>query len=249
MKTQTPNRPGYADPEVLHCAARLLAPEVAGALDVPLDDELIEDLAKAWDQEGYQFARRLERTTGITPDADLVETLDASSLHRWTAHRMYCAAWVRDDQITTNLEVGDKVRVLDHELGLDSHPRFESHWIGEVTSIDQIHAEATVYLPAVGHVRSGLGSHGRILPWEQLQRLEKPVLAFNLATSAELFFSGDVSPKWAAAYGYCEESDRLSWLFSKREAGEIDSALAELPIQVGERSVNCGDWAAMVESA
>lgn len=66
---------------------------------------------------------------------------------------------------------------------------------------------------------------------------------YNLADDRELQFDPDTDPTWGVAYAYCEESNRLDWLFDNLYAYTLAAAYAQLPIVIGMTSVACGNWA------
>ena len=66
--------------------------------------------------------------------------------------------------------------------------------------------------------------------------------AISLISDSEMTFDSDTTPEWALAYAYCEETNRLSWLF--HSCRENDGEWQKLPFQYGKHSVNLGDWAA-----
>ena len=67
------------------------------------------------------------------------------------------------------------------------------------------------------------------------------VTVYNLASEVSMTFY-DVDLKWAVVYAYCEENNRLSWLFSHRDKCTLDQAYKALPITQGSKTVCCGDW-------
>lgn len=69
---------------------------------------------------------------------------------------------------------------------------------------------------------------------------------FNLSTGAEVYFDEHTTPEWACAYGYCEENNLMSALFSAAQDLRFEEFKATLPFTYGQRSVACGDWAVFI---
>lgn len=69
--------------------------------------------------------------------------------------------------------------------------------------------------------------------------------AFNLSTGEELHFGAEVSPKWAVAYGYCREHNRMSELFHALHDSTFDVFFEKHSPTYGKHSVCVGDWAAL----
>lgn len=96
-----PPRPKMDDEVVVKESFRLLAKQVIrwGGQDDDIDEvaELLEDCK---DDNGYEFARNLERDHGFSPDADLVEILEGyfGCLH--SAHRAAVAKWREVNQVS-----------------------------------------------------------------------------------------------------------------------------------------------------
>ena len=59
----------------------------------------------------------------------------------------------------------------------------------------------------------------------------------------EFEFHDKCDPRWAVAYAHCDETGRLSWLFSMAQAGLDEEAYRILGVAEGSRPVACGDWA------
>lgn len=68
---------------------------------------------------------------------------------------------------------------------------------------------------------------------------------YNLATGIEMDFDSKTASVWAVAYGYCEENNLMSWLFSHAHNNTLEEAYKKLPITIGKHSIACGDWAAV----
>lgn len=73
------------------------------------------------------------------------------------------------------------------------------------------------------------------------------ITAYNLATGEELIFDAATAPEWACAYGYCQEHNLMSWLFSMCHSKDMTRAYTALPFTFGKNSMACGDWAVRVK--
>ena len=69
---------------------------------------------------------------------------------------------------------------------------------------------------------------------------------FNLSNEQERFFDEHTTAEWACAYGYCEENNLLSALFSAAQDLRLPEFYKTLPFIYGKRSVACGNWATFI---
>ena len=69
------------------------------------------------------------------------------------------------------------------------------------------------------------------------------IKAINLSSNQELFFTDDISPIWALAYGYCTENNLMSWLFSNQS--DLNYIKQKLNIKTSKSglTMNCDNWA------
>lgn len=72
------------------------------------------------------------------------------------------------------------------------------------------------------------------------------IKAINILTDEELGFHESVDPRWTVAFGHCQETNKMSWLFSKREDGKLEEVYKQLGMYEGRRTIGCGDWAVLV---
>lgn len=75
----------------------------------------------------------------------------------------------------------------------------------------------------------------------------KPVKVFHALRNIQMEFTASVTAEWGVAYAFCEENNRLSELYSHRDAGTLAAMYAKLPMTYGKQSVACGDWMACVK--
>jgi hypothetical protein len=151
-------RPKHNDPAVIEEAVARVAPEVLLWMSPTTTTlpEVIEDLTEAirecWSGDAYTIARNLEERHHWTCDRELVEVLD--NLDTYGVHREMVEAWVKAVQPKAGKRVGHMVST--------------KHGDGEITSIDQQTAQYLVFIPSKGHVRRGIGTHGSLINFEDL---------------------------------------------------------------------------------
>ena len=155
-------RPSRTDVAILDAAIDEILPEIerwADGEDVSDARDILRRILGR-DGDAYVLAREFEHA-GWTPDFSFVEFLDdADSIYR----RVYADAirkWVASG-VKPRLTIGAHVTLPP---GLDASAD------GEVTAINP-DGTYTVFVPSFGHVREGLGIHGRIFTWEALERDE-----------------------------------------------------------------------------
>jgi hypothetical protein len=102
-------------------------------------------------------------------------------------------------------------------------------------------------------------SAGTIIPADRFAETELPkgvyteknlrpnfTTAINLMSEREVSFDEDSSSTWAVLYGYCEENNLLSQLFSKRKDGTWEEFYSD-KLRYGSKTINCGDWSAILK--
>ena len=158
--TMTPARPKRSDDSIISAAAKRLAIEVKQWLnDESTLEEIEADLVKAikYDSDGYDIARRLDGQ--YSPDAALVEILDNAGHYKSSAQTKAETEWVNANNITPPA-IGSKVSYKQH--GYDGKTIS-----GEVTE-NHKDGKSTIFCASLGHVKSGIGTHGHIVEWERL---------------------------------------------------------------------------------
>lgn len=162
-KLNVPRRPTMTSETVL----RATATEIA-ALIPDLGEDAISNLMDALRSEApffdaYKIARHLEQHHGWDCGMEVVEACETA----WaTAHehmRGELATWVSDNGIKPQKGLGTAVQVTTR--GPDGVLR---QYDGEIVSLDPVHANYTVMIPALGHVREGAGARGLVLAFEQV---------------------------------------------------------------------------------
>jgi len=72
----------------------------------------------------------------------------------------------------------------------------------------------------------------------------RSVIACNVKTGVKQYFDQYTAHEWAAAYGYCEEHNKLGSLFAAAQDGKLGTFYHTLPLQLENGKVSCGDWTA-----
>lgn len=157
-------RPQRSHPGVVALVADDLMPHIMGWLDNEEDeDEVREQLIDVLDdfRDGYDMAKRLEDDHCWESDSELVDILDGASFY--SHHKAAVMAWIRDNGIAPRFPEGQAVKVKQSKYDKEIRD-------GEITKVSE-DGNYIVMIPALGHVRSGLGTHGCVLTWEDVEAL------------------------------------------------------------------------------
>jgi hypothetical protein len=167
------NRPARYSEAIYQRAAEMLyerREDYGVEVDADDRDGAIEDIADALrtGSNGYDRAQHLDRH-GWFVDAQVVEWLDDDTTH--DAHREAVREWVKAEGILPSLGVGTLVR-------METHPSYRKTVTtdtveGEIREVYVDSAEYSIFVEAYGHVRKGTGTHGIILPYEAVQRIDE----------------------------------------------------------------------------
>lgn len=165
-------RPTDCDPEVIELALSKILPEVVrwcrSGGDNSQESEIADDLRDELGQhsDGYEFCRELERKHW-TCDRELVDILDNADLSGALSEME--RKWVTAYQVYPSQVIGNQII-----------------WEGSPAEITANHADGkyTICVPALGHVKSGLGTHGIIIPWE---RVDGKINMLGLTVTGPLF--------------------------------------------------------------
>lgn len=156
-------RPKRHDAAIRRQAAEALVPEIeewlGESISGPECEELVRTLSSCCGDDAYDIARELERG-GYTPDSSLVEVLDGFDTYR--IHADAVRLWIAETGATPKLSIGATVAI---PVKMAEH----NGVVGEIIAINERHGEYTVFCAALGHVREGLGTHGLIFPWEEIE--------------------------------------------------------------------------------
>ena len=167
MSENTNKRPTRRDKEVVAAAVDTIFPNIKIWLKqtdpaIPEDElqeareETQEVLADSFGSDGYALAKTLDDYHSWDADSGLVELMDDAGTALYSAHKKACEEWVKTSGLT-EIPIGTKVR----------HASQHKELVGEVVS-NYPSGSSSVYYEALGHVRSGLGTHGCIFNWEDL---------------------------------------------------------------------------------
>lgn len=120
--------------------------------------------------ESHAFERARELADqGFDINDDVMQTLlDGSFIDE--ALDALISEWVVKANVRPLRKLGDKVAVDRQGERLD----------GEVTGIDEKSAKYKIHVPALGHVKAGLGTHGLVIEFEKIHPLSRPVEDFEL---------------------------------------------------------------------
>lgn len=176
MKAMPEKRPSTLDKAVIADAVKgilddvlawLESDEGAGADErVEVERQLVDAAEYACD--GFDIAYRLKSHHYWTPDAELVEILDGFDLNLIRCRDRHITEWVKRNNITVDYAIGDLVKF--------KYPDQAKYTGGEVTRIDTDHAVVHVFCESLGHVRTGVGTYGRLIPVEMIERVDAPAV-------------------------------------------------------------------------
>lgn len=158
-------RPNGSHDSVKRLVADELMPQILDWLQGQEDDEdeVREQLIDVLEdhRDGYEMAKRLEDDYDWDCDSELVDILDGSNFYE---HRKAAVmAWIRDNGIMPRFAMGQEVKVKQSRYDKTIHD-------GEIRAVN-VDGTYTVMIPALGHVREGIGTHGSVLPWEDVEDL------------------------------------------------------------------------------
>jgi hypothetical protein len=159
--TVRPQRPKVTAPAVTRVAAEALLPALAEWNGGELSDEerasALRLLPGMVYLDTYEMAREFERD-GWNADSGLVDALDGWDFLLRRAHLAAVREWISANDVRPRLAVGAVVNV----------PR-DPGVTGEIARVDEHEGAYLVRIDAHGHVREGLGTHGRIFAWEEVE--------------------------------------------------------------------------------
>lgn len=166
-------RPLLTDPEVIELAVQKILPAVVrwcrSGGDSSQESEIADDLREeiGIHQDGYEFCRELERAKHWTCDRELVDILDGADLS--SALREMEKRWVAAYRVYPGQLPGNYVT-----------------WKGHPAEIlgSKADGKYSVHVPALGHVKEGVGTHSEIVAWE---RIDGKVNMLGLTVTGPLF--------------------------------------------------------------
>ena len=156
-------RPGYSAPEVFISVVDRLMPEIMrwGKFEEHEAESVAEQVLSAFkheDQDGYRLARYLEKYGSWDSDSELSEILEGADFYR--CHKEATKAWIKDNSAVPSFVVGREVSVKER--------RQSEMLTGKIRDITD-DGMYCVMVPSLGHVESGLGTHGLLFPWEDVE--------------------------------------------------------------------------------
>lgn len=176
-------RPSFRDDGILAKVARKVLQSMPKGTVAAGDEEgAAADIYQALRHEApvfdeYGLARYLE-SNGWCCDRSLVDAFEIASGEVWQLVREATRDWVRSNDIRPRLAIGAQVKIMD-----PSTVRAGQEFDGEIVAVDAEHGAYTVMIPALGHVREGVGTHGYIVNFEKLHPLATPAEEFQLSFS------------------------------------------------------------------
>lgn len=150
-------RPKEHETEIRIAAVKTLLPEIQRWLgDEYEEDEVILDLLSACQahRDGYEITKYLDNHRHWTCDGELVEILDGFGSALSEAHQHAVEAWLPESGLKPAFSEGQEVQ-------FEGRQAF-------IARVDLKQGRYTVRVPALGHVESGVGTHGNIVDWEVL---------------------------------------------------------------------------------
>lgn len=165
-----PKRPEMYSPEIITAAFGLWWPKVERWLKQGGDRVLSDDKENAFHvisdychmTDGFQIAREFDHS-GWAADEDFVVVCSEWADCVFSAHRKAVEAWVKSGSIKPKMAIGTKVKFKYN---------FKVHENGEITDIDLVRGQYTVFCKEVGHVPAGnTGVNGVHILFEDLEVL------------------------------------------------------------------------------
>lgn len=177
--TLTP-RPSQFDEPVTRTAALQLLPDVLRwmknnsspgdqEIDAGEEKDIVNDLvdAMSFDLDSFEICKKLERNHYWGVDRDLIDVMDDAMFAIIKARDGAVKEWVTANGIKPELAIGTRVTF---------NAQFKQH-TGEITKVDEVMAQYLVFCESRGDVRSGNGTHGSWVPYENVKLIEQQPVA------------------------------------------------------------------------
>ena len=118
--------------------------------------------------DAYEICKHLDGY-GWVPDQELVDIMSNFSFKFESAYSKQLLKWIGENNIRPKFSVGDKVKfkVLGGIQG------------GEISKVYEDRAQYSIYCESLGHVKTGTGTHGVILNFEDVEELNKEMENLN----------------------------------------------------------------------
>ncbi|NJL70549.1 MAG: hypothetical protein HC888_02495 [Candidatus Competibacteraceae bacterium] len=128
-------------------------------------DSVVNDIVAAFGDnpdDGYEVVKYLENRRYWEGSSELVDAFNSMFFDISRTHEKWVKQWVIENHIKPALKVGDDVVLKNFNCrGKDVR--------GKVVEIFTDKAEYIIFCAELGHVRSGTGSYGVVLPFEQVE--------------------------------------------------------------------------------
>jgi hypothetical protein len=161
-KAPTTKRPSRYDAEVIEAAINDIIPAIeewASGEDVSDAAEILRKAIPYDGTDSYRLAKAFDRA-GWDVDSGLLDALESADVAVYSACDAAVRKWIAREGIGPRIGVGAPV-VFPSGADHGTH--------GEIIGIDRERGTYTVFAESLGHVRVGLGTHGRIFTWEALE--------------------------------------------------------------------------------
>jgi hypothetical protein len=113
--------------------------------------------------DGYELAKEMEDRFYYEPDSDLVEIMDNAHCAVLDAHDRIVEKWIVENSIKPRFAIGARVSFKRNQGD-------KLLYNGEIVHINEKQGKYTVFCEDLGHVRSGCGTHGVVLPFEAVEQ-------------------------------------------------------------------------------
>ena len=162
-----PPRPKLYSEEVLEMTVDKLMPLIMKWYGNTSENEIeIREnvkLAIEFDDDGYEIVRTLESSCYWDVDRSLIDVMDEVSHLRRLSHDYYVEKWVLNNGVMPKHQLGEVV----------SFKQKGKLYSGTITKILEKDAQYLVNCPDLGHVKSGVGTHGTYLLYEDVTPVNK----------------------------------------------------------------------------
>lgn len=161
-----PPRPKRFSEGVLEDTVSRIMPSIMkwyGDADADEEDEIRSDVKSVleFEDDSYELTKELEDSLHWSVDRKLIDVLDEVGQYRDAAHKDAVYAWVVQNCVTPKIALEQEVQF-----------RFRGKSVtGIVTQIYENEAAYCVLSKELGHVRTGIGVHGLILPYEDVEAI------------------------------------------------------------------------------
>jgi len=150
------------DEKIISIAIKKMLPDIKKWSKEDDDEEdILKSLISNYSsfEDGYTFAKKLDENDSWESDTELVNILDDASNYVREVLIEEEKKWVIENEITPPYQIGDKVSFNYRKKDV----------IGEIVKIWHDTAKFTIYCESLGHVKSGCGTNGTIINYENVK--------------------------------------------------------------------------------